>query len=128
MNALTSADATPVYLAARSGSVECIKLLVENGGLVDSKCDLTKSTPIMAACKYGHVEVVKYLYAKGADINVTNENDETPLIIAARNKKLAIVTLLASKVKNIDYECKVDNHTAFMSSCLHSDFKAARVL
>lgn len=55
--------------------------------LVDSKEEANAKTPwketiLMRACSKGQIELVKHLIAKGADVNVQDENGSTALINA----------------------------------------------
>lgn len=38
-------------------------------------------TPLHAAASWGHVDILRYLVSKGGDINITDEDGETPLFV-----------------------------------------------
>jgi len=39
-------------------------------------------TPLFEACQFGNTTIVKYLMKHGADINIKNKYDQTPLLFA----------------------------------------------
>ena len=60
---------TPLMVAAASGSLENVKLLVEGGARVNQG-DFQGATAISYALAAGHVDVARYLISQGADVNV----------------------------------------------------------
>ncbi|PMG11287.1 hypothetical protein BCV00_18200 [Vibrio breoganii] len=82
---------TPLHLAASSGYLDVVKILLEHGALINSK-RWGERTPIMFASAYGQTDIVKYLCTQGADVNLRcNEKhygiqtDYSALHFAARN-------------------------------------------
>lgn len=61
VNAETTHPATPLFLAARRGHLEIVKLLVEAGADLNYRGGPLKETPIMIAAREGHEEIVEYL-------------------------------------------------------------------
>jgi len=47
-------------------------------------------------------EIIKYFLAKGVDVNKANDEGNTPFMYAASGRNLAVLELLASKVKDIN--------------------------
>lgn len=89
----------------------------------------------MKACMHDNLETVKYLIDRlGAQVGVTNRNDENCLIIAVRSKKLAVVQYLCqTQVKpkgelDVDYESQRNGLTAFTRACLQKCFDIADAL
>ena len=58
-----------LYLAARKGHIEVLKLLLDKGADI-SVANADGWTPLNAAASSGHLEVVKLLLDQGADISV----------------------------------------------------------
>lgn len=54
--------------AGDGGNAECLRLLIEAGGDVNS-ANTVGATPLMAAATKGHLEAVKFLVEHGADVN-----------------------------------------------------------
>ena len=64
---------TPLHMAARSGSVDCIKLLLQYGeNIEEARSD--GSTSLHIAAYNGRLSAVKYLLKKGARGTATNHN------------------------------------------------------
>jgi len=47
------------------------------------------------ACKKGNETIVKYLIEHGADINIKNKNDETPLSFAGKSINNYLINYLS---------------------------------
>ena len=57
--------ATPVFLAAQTGHLDVVDLLIENGADKD-KANNAGWTPVFVASQQGHLDVVRLLIEKGA--------------------------------------------------------------
>ncbi|KAH0557197.1 hypothetical protein GP486_005013 [Trichoglossum hirsutum] len=82
--------------SADRGSLEVVKLLVENGAVVDA-IDDEGSTALQKASMRGHISIVTYLLEHGADINHTNNIGYTPVLLAAESGFAEIVQLLIDR-------------------------------
>ncbi len=80
-----------------SGSLEAVKLLINNGMDVNYAID-DEGAPgynaLMFAVRWGKIEVVKYLISAGADVNTKAGEGDTPLSIAADEEFAEIIKLL----------------------------------
>ena len=69
--------------AAEKGDLSFVKLAIEEKKL-DINCkDLSGWTAIYFAANKGHVEIVEYLAEKGGDVNLVNDDGDSPLRTAA---------------------------------------------
>ena len=121
---------TPLSMAAQSGHVAVVKLLVEKGAAVDAKVNYPGApapvvafyadpatvklltikaplkalgaTPLYIAAKEGHVAVAKVLLDNGAAIDAKADDAGAPLSIAARNGHLEMVKLLLEQGAAVD--------------------------
>lgn len=59
-------------------SLEKIKNLIDNGANVNF-INSTSNTPLHVACFYQCKDIILYLLQKGADYNIKNIKDKTPL-------------------------------------------------
>lgn len=85
-----------VHCAARGGSLEILKQILEDCGDVFLYRDLQGSTLLHSACGRGQTEVVKYLVESYDLIGLTDTQGNTALHIAAYNGHLRVVELLVS--------------------------------
>ncbi len=84
-----------IYLSSR-GEFDLVKLLFEYGYTnIDQRKINGSGTALYYSVQNGHNDIAVYLVAKGADINRPHEDTGiTPLMLAAKNSNLEIVTLL----------------------------------
>jgi len=82
-------DRTPLHVAAGSGSLECVKLLLDLGADV-SAFDFSDTSPCIYAGRNGHREVVTTLLDAGAVVG-SNDSDLPPLVA-----QLLLARLLSS--------------------------------
>ncbi|MGB7323345.1 MAG: ankyrin repeat domain-containing protein [Rubripirellula sp.] len=85
-------DSTPLAFSSESGNCESTLALIELGFKVNSVDSETGYAPIFLASKRGHVEIVKALLANGADVNIRDYGEETPLHVAS-NAQIASVLI-----------------------------------
>ncbi|KAM9424295.1 ankyrin repeat and SOCS box protein 3 isoform 1-T2 [Pholidichthys leucotaenia] len=68
VNSTTHEGETPCFLAAKTGNLGAIELLVEAGANID-RCTNDDSCAVFVAVSNGHQNVVELLVNKGADVN-----------------------------------------------------------
>ncbi|MGJ8725028.1 MAG: ankyrin repeat domain-containing protein [Roseibacillus sp.] len=86
----------PLLIAARTGSVACVKMLLAAGAKIDES-GRGSQTPLMWAAAAGHQEVVSLLIAKGADTEKTLDTGFDALLFAVRGgHRDVVVELLES--------------------------------
>ena len=68
----TATGASPLMLAARSGSVETATRLIENGAKVNAKESTHGQTALMVAAGLDRADLVKLLLARGADATLAS--------------------------------------------------------
>nr|GAT44878.1 ankyrin 2,3/unc44 [Mycena chlorophos] len=103
-NSKSSNGDTALFLAAREGHVEVVKLLLEPG-------TQEKSSAIMAlhvSSSQGHIDVVKALIDAGVNKDELGNEDKTPLHQAASHGHLAIVKLLLAAGADTDLQDEED--------------------
>lgn len=74
----------PLHDAIENGKIDIVKLLISYGANVNSKGN--KTTPLHFVAVHGHRSIAKLLIKHGAEIHVKNEDNHTPLILAAFHK------------------------------------------
>lgn len=68
-NPTTESNVTPLSLAAASGQVEVVRVLIDAGAKIDRPD--ARTAPLLAAARSGRLEVVKLLLERGADLHAS---------------------------------------------------------
>jgi ankyrin repeat protein len=88
-----------------AASIDCnlgrIKEALKNGANIDFQDDNNDTNALGWAAFKGCLEVVEFLISKGANINITNSSNETPLNVATYKNYFGIIKYLISKGANI---------------------------
>ncbi|ELU40785.1 Ank domain-containing protein [Rhizoctonia solani AG-1 IA] len=81
---MAPADANKnIWLAAGDGDLERVKINKLGIGVSPNAADdVIGYTPMHAAASYGHIPILTYLISKGGDVNITDEEGDTPLYTA----------------------------------------------
>jgi ankyrin repeat protein len=86
--------ALQVLLQAAEQDFSSLKTLMGEYG-ADSLTPASKGTALLVACSRGHLEVVQYLVdTVGADIEATDANGITPLVLAQRKRRHKVARYL----------------------------------
>jgi uncharacterized protein len=70
---------TPLLFAARQGSLDAVKVLLEAGADVNQVSGGDKTSPLVLAIANGHFDIALHLLNKGANPNASSENGVTPI-------------------------------------------------
>ena len=107
-------ELTPLHLAVEMGKEELVKCLIEavqlNCGLQDSLQNETsangfsdiinhrtldlKMAPLHLSVRNGSLTISDFLLSSGADVNIRNKIDHTPLHVAVTTKNIEMIRLL----------------------------------
>ena len=98
----TDVDWTTLLLAAATGHIEYVKLLLDHGAINANVTDSNGQTALFAAAGNGHVEVVQILLDCGADVNLTDNSGQTALFNAAKWGHVAVVRLLLDRGADVN--------------------------
>ena len=110
-------DFTPLILATFCGQKEVLSLLLQRGALVDAKSKRFGRTALHWACQEGKLDCVEMLLDAGSAINVCDDGDWTPLILAAFCGQKEVLSLLLQRGCNVDAKSKKLGHTALHFAC-----------
>ena len=80
-------ELTPLVYAARSGSIDAARVLLDAGADVNQVTRYGWS-PLLAATQNRNYELGKFLIEHGADVNIANKGGWTPLYLATDNRNL----------------------------------------
>jgi uncharacterized protein len=68
-----------IWIAASDNNIDTVKEYISSGKCTANDKDPNGYTPIHAAASYGHLELLDYLMSQGGNINITDEEGDTPL-------------------------------------------------
>ena len=80
-------ELTPLVYAARSGSIDAARVLLDAGADVNQVTRYGWS-PLLAATQNRNYQLGKFLIEHGADVNIANKGGWTPLYLATDNRNL----------------------------------------
>jgi ankyrin repeat protein len=80
-------ELTPLVYAARAGSVDAARVLLEAGADVNQVTRYGWS-PLLAATQNRNYQMGKFLIERGAGVNIANKGGWTPLYLATDNRNL----------------------------------------
>jgi len=90
--------ASPLIVAAKSGSVEMTQLLIQAKADIDMY-DTHGMNPLIMAARSGHLEVVKLLLENKADLQSRDKAGYNVVVVAQTNTSPEIVSLLAAALE-----------------------------
>lgn len=108
---------TPFILAVQCKSnypLGYIQTLINAGAKIDDKNSKNGRTPLMVAVEYGRIDRIKFLIEAGSNVNMQDNNGETPLMIAANDwfATIDIVQTLIDAGVNLNFQNN-KNQTAY---------------
>ncbi|PIK52244.1 putative ankyrin repeat domain-containing protein 42 [Apostichopus japonicus] len=102
--------AFPAHIAAASGDLSHLRMLIEQGVVNINEKDDKGSTPAHKAAGNGHLESLQWLVEMGANIHIQNSAGETPIDVASRFAQLACVKLLKGDDSGSDEDAEDYNN------------------
>ncbi|XP_044298895.1 ankyrin repeat and SAM domain-containing protein 6 [Varanus komodoensis] len=117
-NVVNDDGASPLMIAAVTGQLSLVQLLVARNVDIDKQDNVHGWTALMQATYHGNKEVVKYLLNQGADVNLRAKNGYTAfdLIMLLSDQDAELVRLLASACMQVDKERSKQSSKASVSS------------
>ncbi|KAG7216728.1 hypothetical protein INR49_021111 [Caranx melampygus] len=100
VNSSNQEGASPLMMAAVSGQLEVVQLMVEKSADIDKQDGVHGWTALMQATYHGNKDIVKYLLSQGADVNLRAKNGYTAfdLVMLLNDPDTELVRLLAASV------------------------------
>lgn len=96
----TSYGRTPLYIAARYGNKEAVKVLAQRADVDVNSISEYGRTPLFLPCSEGDGQIVALLLEHGADPNVTDDNGHTAITVARQRGHKQIAQMLAQAKQN----------------------------
>ncbi|XP_013386790.1 transient receptor potential cation channel subfamily A member 1 homolog, partial [Lingula anatina] len=123
-------EKTAIFWAAENNHVSCLQVLLKNPKvtkLIDEP-DRYGNTPLHIAAQLGHINCVKLLMEHNAMVDDKNEDEQTPLHLAAMYDQPLVVRELVNKQKTIIYDGDEDSNTALHLAALAGHQRVMDVL
>ena len=92
VNSVNSLRQSSLYLAAREGEAEAMRLLIKAGADIDGRG--SEMSPLAVAALMGHTHCVQLLIRNRADLNLVGENGHSPLMNAVKLNRLSVAKVL----------------------------------
>ncbi|XP_068160360.1 ankyrin repeat and SAM domain-containing protein 6-like isoform X2 [Antennarius striatus] len=117
VNSSNQEGASPLMMAAVSGQLEVVQLMVEKSADIDKQDGVHGWTALMQATYHGNKGIVKYLLSQGADVNLRAKNGYTTfdLVMLLNDPDTELVRLLASVCMQVDKDKSKHRSRATMS-------------
>lgn len=94
---------TPLHLATRNNNISVIKSLLFRQPKVAYEQNNNGDTPMHIACRFGYLECVMKLVEHNVTADMVNENLDTPLLVAIKEKhENVVIYLLHNAPGNLD--------------------------
>ena len=124
VNAVNYSGQQPLQCAIQSDSLELTKALLKAGAKIDNK---NSATLLRTAIAKGNVEIVSLLIKNNADINVKDDQGETPLFWAVDQRNLVLVDLLIKKGAQTDIT-NTRGYSPLFRAVTHDDLDTVKLL
>jgi len=128
---------TALVYAARTGSIDATRVLLEGGADVN-QTTLYGWSPLLAATQNENYQIAKFLIEHGANVNLANKGGWTPLYLAVDNRNieggdypvrtadmdsLAFIKYLLDKGANVNWRIteSTETRTVFTNQWLNED-------
>lgn len=98
VNFVDESGRTPLWLAARGGHSEVVRILLEHEGTVHNIRDKDDCSPMDSAVKYGRAQVLRVLLSNDAVMAEAAEDKKRLLFLAARNNQVETLKVLLDQL------------------------------
>ena len=109
---MTNTQSTPLHLAAFSGHLDTVRVLLSHGAAVDPQRHRGAS-PLHLASQEGHLTTVVSLLQAGASVSLPDTDGVRPIHLAAQCDRVAVVGTL------LDHGCSIEQVSASVPSSTH---------
>ncbi|KAI3161319.1 hypothetical protein DTO046C5_6555 [Penicillium roqueforti] len=128
LRAITWDLETPLDRAVSKGYLKIVQALILKGADPNQPSGSLEDPPLCSAAGNDHEEVVRYLLERGADVNLSNKVNETPLFFAIKARRIQISRLLLSEGAKLDSQNIVGNTALFYAVQCPSNSLAADLI
>ena len=120
----------PLSIALYAGREQEAFFLINEAPSVDIEAPILRGdTPLMLAAELGRVNVLRALVAKGANVNVKNEDGYSALEVAIRHGQRAAAVCLINEAPGVDIDARDGhNRTALVLAAAIGDVAVMKAL
>ena len=119
---------TALIAAVEKDHIKIVELLLKVPEININHVDIDEESALMNASRIGNTKIIKTLLAKGADVNLMNDERDTALMLALHNKNIEVAILLLA-VPGIDVNHRdEDGRTALMLASMNSHTEVVKAL
>ncbi|KAI3506139.1 hypothetical protein L1887_28495 [Cichorium endivia] len=121
---------TPLHIAALSGHLDFVKILVRKKPLLAMSLDSLRRTALHLASAEGHVEIVRELLNVMSPIGwcFRDQDGRTPLHMAAMNEQLDVIKVLIETKPDLGRELQENGDTVLHTCISCNRFEAMKLL
>ena len=119
---------TPLILAAFFGHEEVASELLQRGADIHVKSKEHGRTALHLACEKGHLKCAQLLVNVGSRLNEPDDDNQTPLILAAFFGHEEVASELLQRGADIHVKSKKNGRTALHIACVEGHLKCAQLL
>ena len=119
---------TALGRASQEGNYEMANFLIDKGAALSPASPGEELPPIGAAASEGHTNIVRLLLGKGADINATDIEGHTPLMMAAAEGYLETTRFLMENGASLEAVTRESERTALMFAAQEGQTEVVKFL
>lgn len=119
---------TALHIAVLDGSEEITRSLIRHGADVDAASELQDNRPLHLAAEFGRVSTLGLLLDSGATIEIGNDIQRTPLMIATIAGNVEAVRFLVDRGADIEARESRQDNTPLIAASFYGHLEIVKLL
>lgn len=116
-------DKRAFNIALKIGDLKSVEIFIKYGLIINDYYDI----PLIKASEVGNIDIVKFLVEHGAEVNIKDPWDTTPIYAACRERNLEVVKYLIEEGANINKKIN-SGWTPLHTAVYNGDFQIVKLL